>query len=126
MIIKILNLPSMADDRGVLSVLEAALPFAIERVFWITQAQGQTRGGHGHKKCRQAVVAIGGQVDIFIDNGQEQKTVKLDSANKCLLIEPEYWHTMTFHENASLMVFASHKYDADDYIHEPPQKAQNG
>ena len=115
----LINLPAVTDERGQLSILEDQL-LEIKRVFWITAAAGQMRGGHCHKTSRQATVALGGQVDIFMDNGVTQQTIILDNPSQCLIIEPEYWHTMTFHEGSNLLVFASNKYDPDDYIFERP------
>ena len=120
MAIQTFDIPSFDDPRGRLCVIEDQLPFAVERVFWITGADNQQRGGHGHKKTRLAAFAISGRVDMFLDNGAEQCDVRLDSPTKGLIVEPEYWHTMTFHEGANLLVFASHKYDPDDYIFDRP------
>lgn len=120
MSLKTIKFPNFADDRGILTVVEDELPFTIERVFWINGTDGEKRGGHGHKKTVQAAIAITGRVDMLMDNGREQTIVALDSPEKCLIIEPEYWHEMKFHTNATLLVFASEKYDADDYIHERP------
>lgn len=120
MSIPLINLPTIVDGRGQLSVMQNHLPFSIERLFWITKAKGQIRGGHRHKTSRQAAVAIGGRVDIFMDNGPVKENVCLSDPSQCLIIEPEYWHSMTFFGSASLLVFASNKYDPDDYIFERP------
>src|SRR5687768_7933390 len=92
----IIELPTFADSRGILTVLEGALPFLIARSFWISEADGQTRGGHRHHQTRQALVAVTGRVDVFMDDGAEHETVVLDRPGKCLLVEPKDWHTMTF------------------------------
>jgi hypothetical protein len=120
MTIKCFDIPSFADSRGVLTAVEDQLPFAIKRAFWITDADGQRRGGHGHKQTRQATIAIKGRVDMLMDNGQDQATIILDRPDKCLIIEPEYWHEMTFHAGSVLLVLTSHKYDPDDYFHDRP------
>ena len=50
---------------------------------------------------------------LFFDNDKEKKVFKLDSANKCLIIDTEDWHTMeNFLEGSILLVFASEKFDS--------------
>jgi dTDP-4-dehydrorhamnose 3,5-epimerase-like enzyme len=115
---KTLALPSFADARGQLTVMQEAIPFEIRRVFWITGADGQTRGGHRHHKTRQALVAMAGRVVVFVDDGRQQRDVVLERCNQCLLVEPDDWHTMTFEPGAMLLVFASQPYDVKDYIDE--------
>jgi hypothetical protein len=113
---RILELPSKADARGVLTVMDGALPFPIVRTFWISGADGQTRGGHRHYKTQQALVAVAGEVSVFMDDGVANDTVVLDRPGKCLLVEPKDWHTMTFGAGSILLVMASHAYERSDYI----------
>lgn len=114
----IIKLPTIADNRGSLTVIEKVLPFSIKRVYYIYDVVSQ-RGGHGHKKTIQALVAINGGCDVFIDNGKEKKEFTLDSKDKCLIVYPEDWHTMdNFSKDAILLVLSSEFYDKDDYIHE--------
>jgi hypothetical protein len=43
----------------------------------------------------------------------------LDTPSKCMILEPEDWHTMHhFTSDAILMVFASEFFDPSDYIRE--------
>ena len=113
---KIIEIPTFEDERGFLTVMEDLLPFKIERIYWIYGADEKIRGGHRHKITRQALVAITGSVDLKINNGKQEICYILDDPAKCIIIEPEDWHTMNFKNNAVLMVFASHKYDKSDYI----------
>lgn len=115
----LIDLPSHGDSRGSLTVLENALPFAVARMFWITGADGQTRGGHRHKVTRQALVAISGTVDVYMDDGTQSETILLDSPKKCLIVEPEDWHTMHFGPASVLLAMASHPYERLDYIEAP-------
>lgn len=115
----LLQLPHHGDERGYLTVQEDALPFAVMRTFWITGADGQTRGGHRHKVTRQALVAVTGTVSVFVDDGQNRQTVILDQPRLCLLVEPEDWHTMHFGPGSVLLVMASHRYERSDYIEAP-------
>ena len=112
----LLNLPTFRDPRGALTVLDGALPFSIVRTYWIYGADGQVRGGHRHRKTRQALLAIAGTVTIYMDDGVMRENVVLDSPSKCLLVEPKDWHTMTFGPGSVLLVIASHPYDRSEYI----------
>ena len=114
---KIINIPTYEDERGLLTVMEDILPFKIERIYWIYGAEKKTRGGHRHKITQQALIAISGTVDLKVNNGKQEISYILDDPAKCIIIEPEDWHTMYFKNNAVLMVFASQKYDKSDYIY---------
>ncbi len=116
------SLPTFKDERGCLSVIEKILPFEIKRVYFIYGAKGQ-RGGHRHKKTIQALIAVHGSCEIFVDNGNEQKNFVLNSPDKCLILQCEDWHTMqNFSPDCVLLVLASEYYDRDDYIDEPYEK----
>lgn len=113
---KIINLPEITDLRGKLCVLQEQLPFEIRRIFWITNADGQVRGGHRHVKTRQALIAIAGCVDVYMNDGMHEETIALNVNSVCLIVEPEDWHTMKFHSGAILVVLASENYNPEDYI----------
>lgn len=107
------------DVSGSLSVIDNLLPFNIKRVFYIYGVTGQ-RGGHSHKKTRQALISIVGSCSIYTNNGIKKETYLLSKPNQILLLEPEDWHTMDFSPDAVLLVLASEHYDKEDYIHEEP------
>ncbi len=114
-----ISLPTFSDSRGSLTVLEQTLPFQVVRLFWIYGVHDQVRGGHRHAKTRQALVALKGVVSVYMNDGAAEQTVLLDAPNKCLLVEPKDWHTMTFIDDAILLVASSHIYDSSDYIDAP-------
>ena len=113
---RVLDLPVFADRRGQLVVLDKALPFAIQRVYWVTGADGLTRGGHRHRVTRQALVALTGAVTVLMHDGRRRETIVLDRPSRCLIVEPDDWHTMTFSTGSILLVFASEPYNVHDYI----------
>ena len=79
----------------------------------------QERGGHRHKKTKQAFICLGGSCEIYINNGIIENKIILDSPNKCLIVEAEDWHTMDkFSPGSTLLVLASEYYLSDDYIDE--------
>jgi dTDP-4-dehydrorhamnose 3,5-epimerase-like enzyme len=114
-----LNLPTFTDARGSLTVLEKALPFEIVRSYWIYGVDGVTRGGHRHTYTRQALVAVAGEVSIYMNDGVTEETIVLSHPSQCLLVEPKDWHTMNFKRNAVLLVMSSHPYDRREYIDTP-------
>jgi len=119
----IIELNTFVDQRGNLSVIDdvqSTLPFKIKRVFYIYNIDDSQRGGHRHYKTLQAAICINGSCTVSCNNGKEKKVFKLDSANKCLIINSNDWHTMeNFIEGSILLVFASEKFDYRDYIFEP-------
>ena len=116
----IIKLQTIVDKRGRLTVLQNSLPFEVRRYFWITDSDGQIRGGHSHKKTRQALVVLAGSVTVYMSDGNHSENITLDTPTTCLIVEPEDWHTMTFKRGAVLLVFASEEYDPNDYIIDRP------
>lgn len=115
---RIIPIKTINDDRGSLTVVQDELPFEVKRIFYIYNSDGSIRGGHRHHKTIQAAVCVSGECEIYINNGIKKNIYKLDKPNICLLLEPEDFHTMyDFSNNAILLVFASEKYDPNDYIH---------
>lgn len=115
-----LELNTFSDTRGSLSVLDRELPFQVRRVYYIYDVQSdKIRAGHRHLKNIQALICLRGSCEIYVNNGITKNTYKLDAANKCLIMQPEDWHTMyDFTPDAMLLVLASESYDRDDYIDE--------
>lgn len=116
----ILELSTFTDSSGSLTVCEKVVPFDIKRSYWIYNVKDSERGGHRHKKTVQALVCVNGSCEVFCDNGKDTSfTYLLDSPSKCLIVEPEDWHTMNnFSTGTVLLVLASEYYDKDDYISE--------
>lgn len=120
---QLIDLKTFTDSRGNLTVIEKVIPFSIKRIFYIYGVDSSRRGGHRHRKTRQAAVCIKGSCKIYINNGIVEQTFELNSPSRCLLLEPQDWHTMfEFSSDAILMVLASEDFDEKDYIHEPYSK----
>jgi len=114
----IIELPIFGDERGNLTVVEKLLPFDIKRFYYIYDVINQ-RGGHRHKKTVQALICLGGSCEIYINDGEKEEVVSLDTPDKCLILEPKDWHTMDkFSKGSTLLVFSSEYYDVNDYIDE--------
>jgi hypothetical protein len=114
----IINLPTLSDSRGKLTVAEKILPFEIKRFYYIYDVTSK-RGGHRHKKTIQALICLRGSCEIYINDGSKEDTIILDRPDKCLILESKDWHTMDkFSRDSILLVFSSEYYDKDDYIEE--------
>jgi dTDP-4-dehydrorhamnose 3,5-epimerase-like enzyme len=113
----LIDLQTHTDKRGNLTVIEKVLPFNIKRIFYIYGVDDSIRGGHRHHKTIQAAICIQGSCTITCNNGSENQFFLLDKPSKCLMIQPEDWHTMHhFSKDAILMVIASENYEYNDYI----------
>jgi dTDP-4-dehydrorhamnose 3,5-epimerase-like enzyme len=115
----LIDLKTFTDKRGNLTVIEKVIPFDIKRIFYIYGVDQSVRGGHRHKKTIQAAICIQGSCRINNNNGQKQESFALDTPSKCLILQPEDWHTMSeFTPDAILMVLASEYFDSNDYIYD--------
>ncbi len=114
----IIDLPTFGDERGRLTIIEKVLPFEIKRFYYVYDVRGK-RGGHRHHKTIQALVCLGGSCEVYVNDGSHEKIFLLDHSDKCLIVEPQDWHTMDkFTNGSTLLVFASEYYDVNDYIDE--------
>lgn len=117
---RIIDLPTYADARGKLSVVEGErhLPFEIKRVYYLYQIAAQAaRGEHGHIALQQLMVAIAGSFTVTLDDGTASQRYTLDSPDRGLYICPMIWRTLEdFSHDAVCMVFASERHDEGDYI----------
>jgi hypothetical protein len=114
-----IQLPTHGDARGKLTVIDSILPFPVVRVYYIYGCSDEPRGGHRHRKTRQALACVSGSCAIDWSNGAESGTSRLDSPETLLILEPEDWHVMRdFSPDAVLLVLASEHFDPEDYISE--------
>lgn len=117
---KLIQLQSIADDRGVLAVgsTPKEVPFEVRR-FFISSATSPAvvRGKHAHRASHQLLVAVAGSITATCDDGWTKTEHVLDSSNVGLYMPPLTWGEQTsFSEGAKLLVLASELYDPGDYI----------
>lgn len=120
---KVIDLKTIHHDDpkyGALSFLESKrdIPFAIRRVYWITETEADLhRGFHAHKLNCQLLFCPYGKIDILLDDGQEKSRVTLEGPGKGLILMPGMWREMVWQESGSVLcVLASEYYDPDEYI----------
>lgn len=118
--VRFVELGLFTDLRGSLAVAEVgkALPFVPKRVFTVFEVPSrEVRGEHAHRTLEQVLVCIRGQVSIVVDDGFERQEVTLNSPRIGLYIPPLVWAIQyKFSHDALLLVFASERYDPEDYI----------
>jgi dTDP-4-dehydrorhamnose 3,5-epimerase-like enzyme len=115
---KIYKLPVHSSKRGDLTVFENILPGTLKRIFYISNADGETRGGHRHIKAWQALMCVQGTCDIYVETPNKKLVFSLDEPNTVLVLEPQDWHTLeNFSENAIVLVVSNENYDPEDYIY---------
>lgn len=114
------NFATASDLRGDLMAVEFTkhVAFPVKRAFFVTNVPSHhVRGEHGHKVCHQLLVCLQGSLMVSADNGSERGQWLLDDAGVGLHVHPMVWAAQYHSSNdAVLAVFASHAYDADDYI----------
>lgn len=112
--------PLIKDIRGNLTVgeFEQHIPFVPLRYFMVFDVQSkETRGEHAHRVCHQFLICVRGSCAVLADDGVNRTEVLLDSPDKGVYLPPMVWGVQyKYTEDAVLLVFASHHYDAADYI----------
>jgi len=123
--VRLIKLPEYSDIRGLLSVGGFAddIPFKPNRYFLVYNVPSkETRGEHAHKECHQFLVCVHGSLSVLVDNGVSRTEICLDSPTFGLYMPPMIWGVQyKYSLDAVLLVFASHKYDAGDYIRDYDQ-----
>lgn len=120
----IVTLPEIiAPDEGVtgrIVVLDcaSAVPFQVQRVYWIHgMCLGEKRGFHAHRALTQVIVAVHGSVSFELDNGFTRTTHVLSHPSQYLIVPPSSWRDFTaLAPDTCLLVLASAPYDEADYI----------
>lgn len=120
----LIELQTVRQDRGSLTVIEKVLPFPVKRVFYIYDVPaGSVRGGHCHKKTRMALVPLGGS--CLITGAWGAWEYRLNDPSRALILEAPDWHEMRFEVPGTILLcLASEEFDADDYIDEKPPKVE--
>jgi acetyltransferase-like isoleucine patch superfamily enzyme/dTDP-4-dehydrorhamnose 3,5-epimerase-like enzyme len=109
-----------ADLRGSLSAGEFPdqIPFVPKRYFMVFDVPGKdVRGEHAHRQCHQFLVCARGSVSVVVDDGKASEEIVLDAPNLGLYVPPMVWAVQYKHSaDALVLVFASDRYDPNDYI----------
>lgn len=108
------------DMRGDLSVGEFSreVPFEPKRYFLVFNVPSEkTRGEHAHYACHQFLICVKGSCSVVVDDGVNRAEVLLESPDLGVYLPPMTWGIQyKYSSDAVLLVFASHYYEAADYI----------
>ena len=114
------TLPLVEDLRGFLSFGEGArhVPFEIKRYFLVFGVPSQDiRGEHAHRTLHQFLICVHGSCRITVDDGATREELVLDHPRVGVHVPPLCWCVQyNYSPDAVLLVLASARYDADDYI----------
>ena len=112
--------PLIKDIRGNLTVgdFERQIPFVPKRYFIVLDVPSkETRGEHAHREFHEMLICVRGSCSVLADDGVNRTEVLLDSPDKGIYLPPMIWRVhYKYSADAVLLVFASHYYDAADYI----------
>ena len=121
----LVDLPKITDQRGNLTFVEKGrgLSFDMRRVYYLYDIpSGVSRGGHGHKKLSQLMIATSGSFDVLLNDGRKQRTVHLNRPFQGLYICPMIWRELdNFSSGSVCLVLASDIYDEGDYYRDYQQ-----
>jgi dTDP-4-dehydrorhamnose 3,5-epimerase-like enzyme len=116
----ILTFADLGDERGKLVVIEGerAIPFRIERVFYIYDSDDTVvRGQHANRESEFVLINVAGQSKVRITDGKEEIIVELNKPMMGVYIPNMIWKDMyDFSSDSVLLVLASTHYDDSEYI----------
>jgi UDP-2-acetamido-3-amino-2,3-dideoxy-glucuronate N-acetyltransferase len=111
---------SAVDLRGSLVAADFStdLPFVPRRAFTVFHVPTKdVRGEHAHRACQQFLLCLAGSVHAVVDNGATRQEFLLNQPDVGLYVPAMVWGSQYHYSpDAVLLVFASHEYDAEDYI----------
>ena len=117
---KLIELPRMYDRRGSLTPIynRQQVPFDIVRTYYLYDVPGgESRGGHAHKELQQLIISVMGAFEVVLDDGREQKKVRLERAYYGLYVPRMIWRELiNFSSGANCLVLASLPYVEEEYL----------
>ena len=118
--VSLIALPCHKDMRGELSVgtFASDFPFLPQRFFIVYNVPSrEVRGQHAHHLCHQFLICTQGSIRVLADDGKVRQEFLLNRPDIGLYLPPMIWaEQFSYSADASLLVFASHNYDPQDYI----------
>ena len=118
--VQVVRLKTFSDIRGNISVanIKEEIPFEPKRFYMIFGVPSkETKGQFALKTCHQFITCVRGSCQIMLDDGKTRQEMVLNSPGFGIYIPPKVWITQyKYSTDALLTVFASKKYDPNDYI----------
>lgn len=117
---RIIELGKHHGSKGNLTEIENGKisNFETKRVFFIYDIPGGvSRGGHAHKTLNELIVAASGSFEVYIHDGERERTFLLNRPSQALLLSSGVWEELrNFSSGAVALVLASQHYNQEDYI----------
>ena len=113
-----IDLPSVEDDRGVLTAMEAGrdVPLEFRRIFFLHGVKA-SRGGHAHRTSRQFLVPVSGRFRVTVSDGERSTTFELVDPHRGLYVPPMIWVDLDgFSGDAVCLVLTDTPFDEAEYV----------
>ena len=120
----LISVSEHSNENGMLRVTqEKDLPFALKRVFWITQVPDNThRGGHAHQSSQQIIFCTQGTIEVNLEDLQGRRyQYQLQPGRPGLYVPANCWGEFIFKSAAQALCLASDEFDEEDYIRDYQQ-----
>jgi hypothetical protein len=116
---KMFTLPVHSSEKGDLTVFENILPGSLNRILYITNADGKEYRLHRYSKAWHALLCVHGACNVYVESSDTKIVFSLDQSNKVLIIEPEDCHRLeNLSKDAIVLVVSNESYDQMEYINE--------
>lgn len=87
------------------------------RAFVVSAPAGAVRGGHGHRRGRQILLLVSGEIDVEVAGETGLEVIRLDRERRALIIEPPVSARQIYRgEQPAMVVFCDTAYDPGDYV----------
>jgi len=116
--VKIIDLPTHEDSRGMLSAIEQNkdIPFEIKRIFYVHHIK-EKRGCHALIDTDELLIPISGSFKVRVYDKTSSKVYFLNDLTKGLFIPRLIFLEMfDFSKDAVCLVLANYEYDPNQYI----------
>lgn len=117
---RMLEFTEVGDKRGKLVAIEgeSAIPFRIERVFYIYGSDAEIiRGRHANRESEFVLINVAGRSKVRVTDGVREETITLSRPTQGIYLPRMVWKDMyDFSPDSVLLVLASAHYDAAEYI----------
>lgn len=117
---KKIKIPTFADERGNLSVLELKdfIDWEPKRIYYVTGAV-KDRGGHAVKGEKKIYICAQGTITARLHDGKEWTEIKLTGPDDGILVEDLVYRVFKdFSEGAVLVAVSNMNYEKDKYIYD--------
>ena len=117
---QIIDIPTLIDFRGAISVMDKELPFQVKRVFWLHHiTEGKDRGAHALLGSSEIMVAVHGSFIVDLDDAINKTSILLNDPTKGLMIKPGIWfHTHSYNDDGVSLILAEEEYARDKYTYD--------